>query len=343
MASPASVAISAQLMLAQQYEREGRHQEAAALVRDAAHAGDANAQYLWATRQIFVGLKERDEAVALIRAAATQGHPQALHLWAVLAAAGFGRKQDWRAAMEHLNKSAERGDPRAQAEIALLGPPQKFNVTSWVSVPPPRMAFTSPRIGVIESFLAPEFCDWVVFSARQKRMQRAHTVDPATGTWLHHPGRTNTGVYLNILEADVITRLIKARIGSALGLPVNHQEDANILRYEVGQTFDVHVDGLDPEEPGYAHELATLGQRSATFLIYLSDDFDGGETAFPALDWSYRGKKGDAIFFWNVTEEGALEKQLLHAGRPPTRGEKWLFSQWVRDRPIEGVALPARG
>ncbi len=343
MASPSSAPINAQLLLAQQYEREGRHQEAAALIRDTARTGDLNAQYLWATRQIFVGLKERDEAVALIRAVATQGHAQATHLWAVLAAAGFGRKQDWRAAMEHLNKAAERGDPRAKGQIALLGSPQKFDIAPWLDVPPASMAFASPRIGIIERFLAPEICDWVVFSARQKRMQRAYTVDPATGAWLHHPGRTNTGVYLNVLEADVITRLIKARIAAALGLPVNHQEDANVLRYEVGQTFDVHVDGLDPDEPGYAGELATLGQRSATFLIYLSEDFDGGETAFPALDWSYRGKKGDAIFFWNVTEEGALEKQLLHAGRPPTRGEKWLFSQWVRDRPIEGVAISARG
>ena len=23
----------------------------------------------------------------------------------------------------------------------------------------------------------------------------------------------------------------------------------------------------------------------------------------------------------------------IHAGLPPTRGEKWIFSQWIRDRP----------
>jgi hypothetical protein len=40
------------------------------------------------------------------------------------------------------------------------------------------------------------------------------------------------------------------------------------------------------------------------------------------------------VFFWNVSPAGAVERALLHAGRAPTRGEKWLFSQWVRERPV---------
>ncbi len=67
-----------------------------------------------------------------------------------------------------------------------------------------------------------------------------------------------------------------------------------------------------------------------TFLIYLSGDFEGGETDFPNFGWRYKGKTGDALFFWNVLPNGQPDRRMLHAGLPPTSGEKFLFSQWVR-------------
>lgn len=272
--------------------------------------------------------------VEMVRAAAAQGQPDALHLNAVLTAAGFGVKQDWRAAMDLLMRAAQRGEPRAQRQMMLFGPPEQFDPTRWLAPPLPRMAFTSPRIGVIERFLPAAVCDWMIDLARPN-LKRARVVDAKTGELRSASERTNTGMYLGLLDSDVIIRLIKARIAAALGVPVSHQEDPNVLHYEVGQTFERHYDFLDPAEPAYAREVAKVGQRVATFLVYLSDDFDGGETAFPELNWDYKGGKGDAIFFWNVSPEGLVEHRLLHAGLAPTRGEKWLFSQWVRDRPME--------
>jgi prolyl 4-hydroxylase len=31
--------------------------------------------------------------------------------------------------------------------------------------------------------------------------------------------------------------------------------------------------------------------------------------------------------------DGQADLRTLHSGEPPTRGEKWVFSQFVRDRP----------
>jgi hypothetical protein len=67
-------------------------------------------------------------------------------------------------------------------------------------------------------------------------------------------------------------------------------------------------------------------------LIYLNDDFDGGETNFPLINRRFKGRKGDALFFRNVNDAGAPDIRTLHAGLAPTRGEKWLFSQWARRR-----------
>ena len=69
-----------------------------------------------------------------------------------------------------------------------------------------------------------------------------------------------------------------------------------------------------------------------TALIYLNDEFEGGETSFPQLGIEHRAKAGDALVFSNVDPRGRPEPRTEHAGRPPTKGTKWVFSQWVRDR-----------
>lgn len=50
----------------------------------------------------------------------------------------------------------------------------------------------------------------------------------------------------------------------------------NILRYQLGQKYDSHYDTFDPESYG-----AQPSQRLATFLLYLTDVEQGGETIFP--------------------------------------------------------------
>jgi predicted 2-oxoglutarate/Fe(II)-dependent dioxygenase YbiX len=109
-------------------------------------------------------------------------------------------------------------------------------------------------------------------------------------------------------------------------------EPAQIMHYAPGEEFRPHYDFLTPDSPGMAAQIARYGQRIATFLLYLNEDFDGGETVFPLKDISYRGRAGDALFFANIDTANAPDPLTRHAGRPPTRGEKWILSQWIRDR-----------
>jgi prolyl 4-hydroxylase len=107
-------------------------------------------------------------------------------------------------------------------------------------------------------------------------------------------------------------------------------EHTVILHYAPGQQYFQHYDFLEEGDPGGAQDIAQRGQRVFTFLVYLNDDFAAGETGFPRLNWRYKGRKGDAVFFWNVTPDGVCDRETLHAGLPPAQGEKWLLSQWIR-------------
>ncbi len=47
----------------------------------------------------------------------------------------------------------------------------------------------------------------------------------------------------------------------------------------------------------------------------------------------HAGQRGEGLLFVNTLPDGQANLRTLHSGEPPTRGEKWVFSQFVRDRP----------
>jgi len=169
-------------------------------------------------------------------------------------------------------------------------------------------------------------------SLGRNQLAPATVFDKTTGGHLRHSARDNSFLVLRIGEMNVLTEVVRQRIAAATKLPAPLFEPSQILHYAVGQRFKPHHDFLDPANPAYHESLATFGQRIATFLIYLNDDYQGGETSFPQIGLNFRAERGDALFFANVTKDGAPDPNTLHAGLPTTSGEKWVFSQWIRDR-----------
>jgi len=171
-----------------------------------------------------------------------------------------------------------------------------------------------------------------VIARLRPRLAPAMVWDEVSGLGKIDPVRSNSAVELRLPEMDVAIEALRARISVATRLPEPIFEIPQVMHYAVGQEFRPHHDFLDPQERGHAADLARRGQRIGTFLIYLNDDFEGGETEFPPAGLSHRGRTGDALFFANVTPDGRPDPLTVHAGRPPAKGEKWIFSQWIRDR-----------
>lgn len=96
-------------------------------------------------------------------------------------------------------------------------------------------------------------------------------------------------------------------------------------RYRPGEQYRMHFDAI----PGFSN------QRILTMIVWLNDDFEGGETQFPKAGLSLRHSAGDAILFRNVDADGRRDPDAAHAGLPVTRGEKVIASRWIRERPFE--------
>ena len=196
-----------------------------------------------------------------------------------------------------------------------------IDLARWFETPPIQIASSSPRIATINGFVAPAVCDWIVARARPM-LAPAKVYDPGTGGYRQESVRDNSECHFLRKNSDLVLLALRARIAKAVELPVGAMDAPAVLHYTPGQRFLPHFDFLDTSHPGHAKQVAESGQRVLTLLLYLNDDYEGGETSFPALKWRYKGRKGDALLFWNVDTAGQPDRRTLHAGTAPTRGEK---------------------
>lgn len=348
--------VAAQIALSRLFDQQGRHDVAMGWLGKAADAGSVEAATVAGAR-LLVGRAapfDPGKGAAMLFAAAGRGGPEACARAAVLQALGIGRPADPGAALDLLLKAATRGDATARAQLAVLSPDpdqaarlapgkaaseqtlktarRSIDAGFWSRPPEGEAAHERPRVRVFRDFAPPAVLDWIR-QASAGRLEAARVYDAEGGGVRQDAIRTSRGVGFGLLDADLVLTLVRARMAAASGLALTDFEAPNVLNYSVGQQYRPHYDFINPDVPALAEALARQGQRTATFLLYLNDDYEGGETAFPELDWSFKARAGDALLFFNVDQAGKPVPESLHAGLPPTSGEKWLLSQWIRDRP----------
>ncbi|KQS53731.1 hypothetical protein ASG17_14550 [Brevundimonas sp. Leaf363] len=326
--------VAAQVALSQLFDREGRHDVAVAWLEKAAQGGSVEAATAFGAR-LLVGRAapfEPSKGAAWLAKAAETGAEAASRM-AVIEGLGLKGRSDWPKAIDWLTKAAHRGDASAQAQRAILsGAAGSVDLKGWLTPPASQAPHETPRVRVFHDFVAAEVLAWIR-SRAEGRLDALRVYDAAGGGVRTDEIRTSRGTGFGLLETDVVISIMRARMAAACGLALAQFEPPNVLNYQVGQQYRPHYDYIDPEAPALAETLARQGQRTATFLLYLNDDYEGGETAFPELDWSFKARAGDALLFFNTDAAGRPVPASLHAGLPPTAGEKWLLSQWIRDRP----------
>jgi hypothetical protein len=323
----------AAVMLSRLLDREGRYDDALQWLAKAANGGHLLASTVLGARLISARGAPHDpvKGAEFIHRAASGGQADAAAYASVLAATGVGRPQDWDEAMASLAMAAAMGHDRSQFALPVA---RSLSLSDWLS--PPTVAQAghepgAPLVAEIPGFLSARVCDWLI--AQSKDYLRPTAVYNAAGAGLADEARTNSGTGFSLLDLDVVFCLVRARIAAAIPQPIETLETTNVLHYAVGQKFSPHFDFIDPATPELAADIARKGQRTGTFLVYLNDAYEGGQTDFPVLKRQVKAGRGDALYFRNVDEAGAPDPRTFHAGLPPTSGEKWVLSQWMRDKP----------
>jgi prolyl 4-hydroxylase len=150
------------------------------------------------------------------------------------------------------------------------------------------------------------------------REDKGYDYRSAQGTWLP-----------NDLE---LSKYIKSMISNQTDLPVENMEDLHIVRYDVGGQYKEHYDFFFPNQDYYeANCTQRGGQRLKSALIYLNDDFEGGETEFINLKLKVKPEINKMIIWDNIKQDGSLNYESLHAGLPVKSGVKYICIVWIRE------------
>ncbi len=283
-------------------------------------------------------------AIDLLRQALDAGDGEAAAILAVLHGAGAWVPQSWDQALDLLVAGARLGSPRAQGQLRLLAGGdeamdetwealrRRVDLAPWLATPNRRVLWEAPRVRLSEGFAPPWVGAWII-SQVQGRMRQALMYHGDVKQAVFDPHRSCSDFEYDLLGADLILVLVRTRIAAVTGLPVAAMEPPRVIHYALGQEIKAHYDRLTDGVTGYAGG-GYKSDRIATFLLYLNDDFDGGETEFPLVGQRFKCKAGDALYFAHVDQASKPDRLSLHAGRPILRGEKYVLSQWIHDRPL---------
>ncbi len=181
----------------------------------------------------------------------------------------------------------------------------------------------------MDGFLTAEECDYIINLANPILQPSKLMGDKIEAG----QGRTSYSAEFHIYPNDEILNGIKKKAAKVLEMPESHFEFFQCVSYEQGQEYQVHYDTFDEAVATNKAEIEIRGQRKYTMLAYLNDNYIGGGTFFPNLDFMARPKKGRVVIFNNLDESGKVIPAAFHAGLPVTEGRKYAINIWVRDKP----------
>lgn len=180
----------------------------------------------------------------------------------------------------------------------------------------------------INQFLDAQMCADLIELTKSKLRPSEIPAKPGTG---YDDFRTSSTCDLPFTKQP-LAKQIDQKIIDALGLGVGEREIIQAQHYAVGQEFKAHWDYFMPGSEDYKRFCLTNGgQRSWTFMIYLNDQCQGGETEFVELGMKFRPVTGTALIWNNLNRDGTPNPNTKHQAHPVTQGEKVIITKWFRE------------
>jgi predicted 2-oxoglutarate/Fe(II)-dependent dioxygenase YbiX len=125
------------------------------------------------------------------------------------------------------------------------------------------------------------------------------------------------------LIETTVERAYLQHVTAALGEPIAWMETPQVLRYEAGGLYGPHADSdhFNPAS-GLWHRVL---DRDASLLLYLNQDFEGGELSFAQFNYRYKPRRGDLLFF-------PSHGHYAHQALPVTAGVRYVIVSWAAYR-----------
>ncbi len=263
------------------------------------------------------------QARAHFRSAADLGNAGGARVLAGLMATGSGGPRDWEAATALLTVWASR-DPLAARQAELIAAMNLDALGNPTSVTIPNVRSAAPYVAHLPGLLSAAECQFLI-DVSTPRFKPAEIFHEAQNRFLLDPVRQSDSAGFPLIAEWPLVHAINRRIAAASATDVTQGETLQILRYGPAQRYRPHLDAIP----------TLTNQRILTLIIYLNDDYTGGETRFLKSGLTIKGRTGDALLFRNALPDGRPDPASEHEGCPISSGTKYLASRWIRARPPE--------
>lgn len=179
---------------------------------------------------------------------------------------------------------------------------------------------------VIDSVLTRDECRYIM-----QKADSLFTPSTVVGTEGYDASRTSETAWIS--KDDPVARKVFEKATALTGKPMDCCEDLQVVRYKPGTFYRAHHDSCCEDTKACVDFEDRGGQRVATLLVYLNEEFTDGETHFPEHgDLKLKAQPGSAIFFRPMgTNEAKCHPKALHAGLPISTGTKYVCNAWVRE------------
>lgn len=189
---------------------------------------------------------------------------------------------------------------------------------------------TDPDISIYQNFLSEQECYDIIWSSLT--FTRSKGLDPITAQSNVVTERTSSTAQIETTIGNNLQQKIYDSIRYKFDnnyLNLSHFENLQVQLYEKNQEYLPHYDFFDMKDPDFIKN-----NRIATIIIYLNEDFVGGETWFPKLDLKIKPEIGKMLYF-DYKYSRNLNELTIHAGCPVDEGEKYIITSWIRQSPLK--------
>jgi predicted 2-oxoglutarate/Fe(II)-dependent dioxygenase YbiX len=123
---------------------------------------------------------------------------------------------------------------------------------------------------------------------------------------------------------ELFKNIVKHIINPFYGIEVRDSEVPQFLKYNVGGHYKPHIDGRSIWVAPNGDKIWRLStDRHLSCVLYINDDFEGGEFAFPDLHIQVKPKPGLLVCF-------PSDQNYLHSVLPVTQGTRYSIVTWAR-------------
>lgn len=186
----------------------------------------------------------------------------------------------------------------------------------------------------INNLLTKDECKDLIEFGKNKGLQESNVLsyESSTGTQVNNKYRDSKTVWLGD-EEHPIAKQLSEYSEKITGIPIENQETLQIAYYQPNGKFNEHYDACAYDDKEYCERMNNhAGQRRSTLLVYLNDDYEGGETEFVDIGLKIKPETGKAILFWNTDDNENILLKSKHRGNPVLNGEKWICTKWSHAR-----------